>query len=129
MCGVQGLSEPLGALIALLFVKPFLTPLLLQYMLAFVGGIMARSLPSLSTVVYSLPAAGAAAAHARVYGGIIAHSLPPAFHLALLLLCTRVADAWGAGGAVQVCGACTKLFPSVRNASSRRRGPNNMIRV
>jgi zinc transporter ZupT len=36
----QGLSEPLGALIALLFVKPFLTPLLLQYMLAFVGGIM-----------------------------------------------------------------------------------------
>ena len=37
---VQGLSEPVGALIALLFVKPFLTPLLLQYMLAFVGGIM-----------------------------------------------------------------------------------------
>ena len=36
----QGLSEPLGALIALLFIKPFLTPLLLQYMLAFVGGIM-----------------------------------------------------------------------------------------
>ena len=52
MCGVQGLSEPLGALIALLFIKPFLTPLLLQYMLAFVGGIMARSLPSLSTVVH-----------------------------------------------------------------------------
>ena len=39
---LQGLSEPLGALIALLFVKPFLTPLLLQYMLAFVGGIMVR---------------------------------------------------------------------------------------
>ena len=36
----QGLSEPLGALIALLFVKPFLTPLLLHFMLAFVGGIM-----------------------------------------------------------------------------------------
>ena len=36
----QGLSEPVGALIALLFVKPFLTPNLLQYMLAFVGGIM-----------------------------------------------------------------------------------------
>lgn len=36
----SGLSEPVGALIALLFVKPFLTPILLQYMLAFVGGIM-----------------------------------------------------------------------------------------
>ncbi|KAK9835162.1 hypothetical protein WJX81_002306 [Elliptochloris bilobata] len=36
----SGLSEPLGALIALLFVKPLLTPLLLQFMLAFVGGIM-----------------------------------------------------------------------------------------
>lgn len=40
VCLLQGLSEPVGALIALLFVKPFLTPLLLQYMLAFVGGIM-----------------------------------------------------------------------------------------
>ncbi len=40
---LQGLSEPVGALIALLFVKPFLTPNLLQYMLAFVGGIMVRS--------------------------------------------------------------------------------------
>ena len=39
-CAAQGLSEPVGALIALLFVKPFLTPMLLQYMLAFVGGIM-----------------------------------------------------------------------------------------
>ena len=48
---VQGLSEPLGALIALLFIKPFLTPLLLQYMLAFVGGIMARSLPFLSVTL------------------------------------------------------------------------------
>ena len=44
---VQGLSEPVGALIALLFVKPFLTPLLLQYMLAFVGGIMVgKALPT-----------------------------------------------------------------------------------
>jgi ZIP family zinc transporter len=34
------LSEPVGALLALLFIKPWLTPLLLQYMLAFVGGIM-----------------------------------------------------------------------------------------
>ncbi len=42
---VQGLSEPIGALIALLFVKPFLTPLLLQYMLAFVGGIMVDTAP------------------------------------------------------------------------------------
>ena len=39
---MQGLSEPVGALLALLFIKPFLTPLLLQYMLAFVGGIMVR---------------------------------------------------------------------------------------
>jgi len=37
---VSGLSEPVGALLALLFVKPFLTPLRLQLMLAFVGGIM-----------------------------------------------------------------------------------------
>ncbi|KAK9816965.1 hypothetical protein WJX72_007575 [[Myrmecia] bisecta] len=36
----SGLSEPFGAFLALLFVKPFLTPLRLQYMLAFVGGIM-----------------------------------------------------------------------------------------
>ena len=36
----QGLSEPLGALIALIFIKPYLTPTRLQYMLAFVGGIM-----------------------------------------------------------------------------------------
>ena len=42
---LQGLSEPVGALIALLFVKPFLTPLLLQYMLAFVGGIMVGKHP------------------------------------------------------------------------------------
>ena len=40
---VQGLSEPVGALLALLFIKPFLTPLLLHYMLAFVGGIMVRN--------------------------------------------------------------------------------------
>ena len=39
----QGLSEPLGALIALLFVNPLLTPLLLHFMLAFVGGIMVRA--------------------------------------------------------------------------------------
>lgn len=37
---LSGLSEPLGALFALLFVKPYLTPLRLQYMLACVGGIM-----------------------------------------------------------------------------------------
>ncbi len=44
---MQGLSEPVGALIALLFIKPFLTPLLLQYMLAFVGGIMVRACAAL----------------------------------------------------------------------------------
>ena len=37
---VSGLSEPVGAAIALAFVKPFLTPLRLQLMLAYVGGIM-----------------------------------------------------------------------------------------
>lgn len=37
---VQGLSEPLGALMALLSIRPFLTPMRLQYMLAFVGGVM-----------------------------------------------------------------------------------------
>lgn len=53
LCIVQGLSEPIGALIALLFVKPFLTPLLLQYMLAFVGGIMVGDL-CLSLCNYSM---------------------------------------------------------------------------
>ncbi len=38
--GLQGLSEPLGALMALLSIRPFLTPMRLQYMLAFVGGVM-----------------------------------------------------------------------------------------
>ena len=37
---VQGLSEPFGALMALLSIRPFLTPMRLQYMLAFVGGVM-----------------------------------------------------------------------------------------
>ena len=37
---MQGLSEPVGALMALLLVKPLLTPARLQYMLAVVGGIM-----------------------------------------------------------------------------------------
>ena len=36
----QGLSEPVGALIALVFIKPYLTPLRLHLMLAFVGGVM-----------------------------------------------------------------------------------------
>lgn len=42
-CGLalaSGLSEPVGALLALLVVKPFLTPRLVHLMLAFVGGIM-----------------------------------------------------------------------------------------
>jgi zinc transporter, ZIP family len=34
---LSGLSEPLGALAALAFVKPFLTPLRLQFTLAFTG--------------------------------------------------------------------------------------------
>lgn len=38
--GEQGLSEPVGALVALVFIKPYLTPLRLHLMLAFVGGIM-----------------------------------------------------------------------------------------
>ena len=37
---MQGLSEPLGALIALLLVKPFISEEPLHYILAFVGGIM-----------------------------------------------------------------------------------------
>ena len=37
---LSGLSEPLGALLALLFVKPYLNEHRLQLMLAFVGGIM-----------------------------------------------------------------------------------------
>eukprot|EP00898_Chlorokybus_atmophyticus_P000775 jgi/Chlat1/1699/Chrsp127S01933 len=40
MAFASGLSEPVGALIALLFVRPFLTPLRIQYLLGFVGGIM-----------------------------------------------------------------------------------------
>lgn len=40
MATASGLSEPLGAVIALTFIRPFLTELRLQYMLAFVGGIM-----------------------------------------------------------------------------------------
>lgn len=38
----QGLSEPLGALIALVAVKPFVSEEPLHYVLAFVGGIMVR---------------------------------------------------------------------------------------
>ena len=48
---LSGLSEPLGALVALKFVKPFLTPLRLQYMLAGVGGISAWPAPAASTSV------------------------------------------------------------------------------
>lgn len=55
MRSVQGLSEPVGALIALLFVKPFLTPLLLQYMLAFVGGIMVSPAPPELPILLSYP--------------------------------------------------------------------------
>lgn len=43
----SGLSEPFGALIALLVIYPFLTPLRLHLLLGFVGGIMVshRHLP------------------------------------------------------------------------------------
>lgn len=37
----SGLSEPLGALLALVLVKPFLTEARLHYILGFVGGLMA----------------------------------------------------------------------------------------
>ncbi|KAF5835669.1 hypothetical protein DUNSADRAFT_7028 [Dunaliella salina] len=37
---LQGLSEPLGALLALLVLHPFITPERLQYLLAAVGGLM-----------------------------------------------------------------------------------------
>ena len=39
---MQGLSEPVGALVALLIVKPFLNEDVVHYLLAFVGGIMVR---------------------------------------------------------------------------------------
>ena len=42
MCALQGLSEPVGALVALLLVKPFLNENVVHYLLAFVGGIMVR---------------------------------------------------------------------------------------
>ena len=45
---LQGLSEPLGALIALLIVRPFLSQTLVHLMLAFVGGIMVGLPPSLA---------------------------------------------------------------------------------
>ena len=44
---LQGLSEPVGALVALLLVKPFLTEGFVHYLLAFVGGIMVGRLMSL----------------------------------------------------------------------------------
>ena len=40
MATVSGLSEPAGALLALCFIKPYLTPMLLQYLLAATGGMM-----------------------------------------------------------------------------------------
>lgn len=40
MATASGLSEPAGALLALLVIKPYLTPLLLQYLLAGTGGVM-----------------------------------------------------------------------------------------
>ena len=40
MATVSGLSEPAGALLALCFIKPYLTPTLLQYLLASTGGMM-----------------------------------------------------------------------------------------
>ena len=54
---LQGLSEPLGALMALLSIKPFLTPMRLQYMLAFVGGVMVRQTCSLLVGPKALPKA------------------------------------------------------------------------
>ncbi len=40
MATVSGLSEPAGALLALCFIKPYLTAMLLQYLLASTGGMM-----------------------------------------------------------------------------------------
>ena len=40
MATLSGLSEPTGALLALCFIKPYLTPMLLQYLLASTGGMM-----------------------------------------------------------------------------------------
>jgi zinc transporter ZupT len=43
---LSGLSEPLGALLALVFVRPFLTPLRLHCLLAFTGAWRKLSVPS-----------------------------------------------------------------------------------
>ena len=52
---MQGLSEPLGALMALLSIRPFLTPMRLQYMLAFVGGIMVSCVLTKGNHLFILP--------------------------------------------------------------------------
>lgn len=53
MFATQGLSEPFGALMALLSIRPFLTPMRLQYMLAFVGGVMVSTTCFLVTEQHS----------------------------------------------------------------------------
>ena len=45
LTSMQGLSEPVGALLAVVAVKPFITEEPLHYILAFVGGIMVRHWP------------------------------------------------------------------------------------
>ncbi len=52
---MQGLSEPLGALMALLSIRPFLTPMRLQYMLAFVGGVMVSCVLTKGNHLFILP--------------------------------------------------------------------------
>ncbi len=49
--GEQGLSEPVGAMLALFVVRPFLSEALLHFILAFVGGIMVTRAISLNTKV------------------------------------------------------------------------------
>jgi zinc transporter ZupT len=48
---LQGLSEPLGALMALAFVGPDTGQAVVHYLLAFVGGIMVSANPPLSVLV------------------------------------------------------------------------------
>lgn len=40
LCAAQGLSEPLGALVSMLLLRPFLDAERLQYVLAGTGGLM-----------------------------------------------------------------------------------------
>ena len=66
----SGLSEPVGAVLALLVVRPFLTEQTLHYILAFVGGIMACV-----CVVELWPEARKCRSDSRMWAGILSGAL------------------------------------------------------